>query len=187
MARVHHRNVKTAPFVDADAEADSLGGDGQHGRVVAHEDDATSRGDGGFDDADNVGNGQAVEQRPHGKILESRWRGGELVAQGIVFHINADQVVQSGGRKAQDAGNLFGVEEVGGLVPVNPHAPEIVAQQIVEGIARQEAQAVRNPVGLVRAVEEVGLGLLSQITDGFGPLLVRARPDAERDPVESVR
>jgi hypothetical protein len=70
---------------------------------------------------------------------------------------------------------------------VNPHPSEIIAQQIVQGITGKEAQAIGDPVGLVRVVIKVGLGLLAQFTDGLGTLLVGTGPDAQRNTVQSVR
>ena len=103
MAGMNNGFVETAPFVDANTISDRLGSDSEHGRVVADEDDAASRGDCSFDDADDVGNRQASEQRPHGEILEPGWRGRELIAQSIVFHVDAYQVIESRSREAQDA------------------------------------------------------------------------------------
>ncbi|KAH6610285.1 hypothetical protein Trco_000305 [Trichoderma cornu-damae] len=186
VARVHHGDVQAAPFKHADAVPHSLGGDGEHGRIVTDEDDATSGGDGGLDDADNVGDGQAVEEGPHGEVLEAGGRRGELVAEGVVLHVDADEVVEPRGREAQDAGDLLGVEQVGGLVPVNPHAAQVIAQEVVQGVAGQERQAVGNPVGLLRVVVVVGLGPLPQVTDRLGPLLVGPRPNAQADAVEGM-
>jgi hypothetical protein len=70
---------------------------------------------------------------------------------------------------------------------VNPHPSEVIAQQVVQGIAGEEAQAVGDPVGLVRVIIKVGLGLLAQFTDGLSALLVGTGPDAQRDTVKSVR
>jgi len=184
---VNDRNVETAPLVDANAVTDRLRGHGQHGRVVADENDTTSRRDGGFDDTDNVGDRQTVEQRPHGEVLESSRGGWELVAEGVILHIDANQVIQARSREAQNAGNLLGVEQVGGLVPVNPHTPEVVTQQVVQGVPGEETQAVRNPVSLVGVVVKVGFGLLAQLADGLRTLLISTGPDAQRDTVESVR
>jgi hypothetical protein len=78
------------------------------------------------------------------------------------------------------------VEQVRRLVPVDPHAAEIIAEQVVERIAREEAQAVRNPVGLISGIVKVRLRALPEVADGLGALLISTRPDAQRDPVESV-
>ena len=186
VAGVHDGHVQTAPLVDPDAEADRLGRDGEHGRVVADEDDATGRRQGGLDDADDVGDREAREQRPRGKVLEAGGRGRELVAERVVLHVDAHEVVEAGGREAQDARDLLGVEQVRGLVPVDPHAPEVVAEQVVQRVARQEAQAVGYPVPLVSAVEIVRLGASTQVADRLGALLVGAGPDAEGDAVQGL-
>jgi hypothetical protein len=70
---------------------------------------------------------------------------------------------------------------------VNPHAAQVVAQEVVQRVARQERQAVRNPVRLLRVVVVVGFGPLPQLTDRLGPLLVGPRPDAQAYAVERVR
>ena len=79
------------------------------------------------------------------------------------------------------------MEQVGGLVPVNPHTTEVITQQVVQRVPGQETQAVRDPVGLVGVVVKVGFGLLAQLTDGLRTLLISTGPDAQRDTVESVR
>jgi hypothetical protein len=66
---------------------------------------------------------------------------------------------------------------------VDPHAAEIIAEEVVEGIAREEAQAVRNPVGLVSRIVKVRLRALPEVADGLGALFVSTGPDAQRDPV----
>ena len=184
---VNHGDVQTTPLVDANAVANGFRSDSQHRWVVTDENDAASRRDSSLDHADNVGDGQTSEQWPHGKVLEAGGRRGELIAQGVILHINADQVVKTRGREAEDTGDLLGVEQVGGLVPVDPHATEVVTQQIVEGIPGEEAQAVRNPVGLVRVIIEVRLRLLAQLADCLCALLVGTGPNAQRDTVQSVR
>lgn len=79
------------------------------------------------------------------------------------------------------------MEEVGGLIPVDPHASKVVAKQVVKRIPGQETQTVWDPVGLRRTVIEVGLGLLAQFPDGLGALLVGPGPDAKSNTVESMR
>lgn len=106
-----------------------------------------------------------------------------MVTQSVILHVNSDKVVETRSRKAQDAGYLLGVEKVGSLVPVNPHAAKIVAQEVVERVARKEGKAVRNPVGLVWVVVVVALCSLAQVANGLGPLLVGAGPDAEADTI----
>lgn len=184
---VHHRNIQTAPLVNTNAVADGLGGHGQHGRVMRNKDDPASGGHCGFNDSDDVGNRQTVEKGPHGEVLEASRGRRELVAKSIILHVDTNQIVQTGGGEAQNARDFLGVEKVGGLVPVNPHPSEVIAQEVVQGIPGKEAQAVRNPVGLVRVVVEVGLSLLAQFTNGLGALLVGTGPDAQRDTVQGVR
>lgn len=186
MSSMHNRDVETAPLVDADAVADRLRGHSQHSGVVADEDDAAGRRQGGLYDAHDVWDGEAGEEGPHGEVLEAGGRGGELVAQGVVLHVDADEVVEARGGEAEDARDLLGVEEVGGLVPVDPHAAQVVAEQVVEGVSREEGQAVWDPVCLVGGVIKVGLGPLAEVPDGLGALLVSPRPDSERNTVEGV-
>ena len=179
-------HVEATPLVDADAVADGLGGGGEDGGVVADEDDAAGGGDGGLEDADDVGDGEAGEEGPHGEVLEAGRGRGELVAEGVVLHVDAHEVVEARGGEAEDARDLLGVEEVGGLVPVDPHAAQVVAQQVVERVAGEEAEAVGDPVGLVGGLVVVGLGLLAQVADGLGAFVVGARPDTQGDAVEGV-
>ena len=186
VAGVDDGHVEATPLVDADAVADGLGGGGEDGGVVADEDDAAGGGDGGLEDADDVGDGEAGEEGPHGEVLEAGRGRGELVAEGVVLHVDAHEVVEARGGEAEDARDLLGVEEVGGLVPVDPHAAQVVAEQVVERVAGEEAEAVGDPVGLVGGLVVVGLGLLAQFADGVGAFLVGARPDAQGDAVEGV-
>lgn len=78
------------------------------------------------------------------------------------------------------------MEKIRSLVPVNPHAAEVVAEQVIQGIAGKEAQAVRNPVRLLARVVEVGLGALAEIANRLGALLVGAGPDPQGNAVERV-
>jgi hydroxymethylglutaryl-CoA reductase len=70
---------------------------------------------------------------------------------------------------------------------VDPHSTEIISQKIVEGVAGQEAQAVRDPVRLIGVVVIVGLGLLAQFANSVGSLFISTGPYFEGDAVESVR
>ena len=103
MTGVYYGNVETAPLVHAYTETDGLGGHGEDGGIVADEDDPSGRRQGRLDDANDVGYGEAGEQRPHGKVLEARRRQGELITERIILHVDPDQVVQPRGREAQDA------------------------------------------------------------------------------------
>ena len=78
-----------------------------------------------------------------------------MIAQGIVLHINSHEIIESRCGEAQNARHFFGMEEVGGLVPVDPHATEVIAKQIVQRIPREEGQAVWDPVSFVGRVIEV--------------------------------
>ena len=184
---MNDRDVKTAPLVDADAEADGLGSHGQHRRVVADKDDATGGRDGGFDDSNNVRDGEAAKQRPHGEVLETSRRRRELVAEGVILHVNADKVVESRGREAQDSRDFLSVEQISSFVPVDPHAAEVVAEQVVQRVSREERQAVGDPVLLIRIVVEVGLRPLPQLANRLSPLLIGSRPDAQADTVQGMR
>jgi hypothetical protein len=79
------------------------------------------------------------------------------------------------------------MEQVGSLVPVNPHTSKIISQKIIQRIAREERQAVRNPVSLIRVVVVVTLSSLAELTNCLGPLLVGSRPNSQTDTVQSVR
>lgn len=78
------------------------------------------------------------------------------------------------------------MKEVGGLVPVNPHTAKVVAKEVVERVARKEAQAVRNPICFIRIVVKVGFGPLPEVTNRLCALLVCTRPDAQSNTVERV-
>lgn len=103
---------------------------------MADEDDTTSWGNSCLDDAYNVGNGKTVEQRPHGKVLESSRRGWELIAQCVILHINSDQIVKARSWETQDTGDFLGVEQIGSFIPMNPHATKVISKKIIKGIAR---------------------------------------------------
>ena len=186
IASMNHRDVETTPLVNAHAESDGLGGDGQHGRMVTGENDTASRRDSSFHDSNDVGHGKTAEEWPHGEVLEAGGRGRKLVAQSIILHVDADKIVEAGCREAQDARDLFGVEEVSGLVPVNPHSTEVVTEEVVEGISGQETQAIRDPVCLVSNISVVWLCLSAQFADGLCALLIGSGPDTEGDAVESM-
>ena len=71
--RMDDRYIQAAPFVDANAETNSLGSDGEHCWVVAGEDNAASWRNSGLNDTNNVRNRQTHEEGPHGKVLEAGW------------------------------------------------------------------------------------------------------------------
>lgn len=186
VASVDNWDVKTAPLVDTNAKSDGLGSNGKHSRVVASENDATSGRDGCFDNTNDVRDRQAGEERPHGEVLESRGRRWELIAEGVILHVDADQVVQARSRETENARHFLGVKQVGGFVPVDPHASEIVTQQVVERVTGEEAQTVRDPVGLVRLLIVVGLGTLAKVANSLSALLISTRPDTESNTIESM-
>lgn len=66
------------------------------------------------------------------------------------------------------------MEQVGRLIPVDPHTAQVVAKKVVERVSRKERQAVRDPVRLIGVVVIIGFGLLPQISNRFGSLLVRS-------------
>ena len=70
------------------------------------------------------------------------------------------------------------MEQIRGLVPVDPHATEIVSQKVVQRVSRKKAEAVWNPIGLAWHIVIIRLGTLSEIADRLGALLVCSRPDA---------
>ena len=109
-----------------------------------------------------------------------------MIAQSIILHVDPDQVVQSWCWEAENTGDLFGVEEIGGLVPVNPHATEVVAQQVIEWVSREEGQTVWNPICLVTILVEVGLGPFAQVSDGLGTLVISSGPNAKSNAVKGV-
>ena len=79
------------------------------------------------------------------------------------------------------------MEEVSSLVPVDPHSTQVVAEKIVQRVARQEAQAVRDPVGLAGSVEVIRLGSFAKVTNCFSALVICTGPDAKSDAVQCVR
>jgi len=132
---VHNWDIESAPLVNSNTVSHGLSSHGEHSRVVADEDDSACRRDGSFDNTDNVGNRETVEKRPHGKVLESGRRRWELVAESVVLHVDANKIVEARSREAQDTGNFLSVEQVGSLVPVNPHTSEIISKKIVQRVS----------------------------------------------------
>lgn len=109
-----------------------------------------------------------------------------MVAESVVFHVDADKIIETRSRKAEDARDFFGVKEVRGLVPVDPHTTEVVSEEIVQGISGEERQTVWDPVSLIRSVKVVWLGPLAQIANGLGALLVGTGPNAKGNAVEGM-
>jgi len=118
--------------------------------------------------------------------LETRRRRGELVAESIIFHVDSDKVIQSWCREAENTRDLLCMEKVRSLVPVNPHAPEIVAKKVVERISREKAQAIRYPIGFVGDIVVIRLCLSSKFADSLCTPLVCTGPNTERDAVQGM-
>jgi hypothetical protein len=78
------------------------------------------------------------------------------------------------------------MEEVGGLVPMDPHTAKVVTKKVVERVSRQETQTVWNPISVVGAIIKVTFGAASKVADGVCALLVGTRPDSERDTIKGV-
>jgi sRNA-binding carbon storage regulator CsrA len=119
---------------------------------MGSQDDSRSRTESSFDDTDNIGDTQTTEQWPQKEILESRRTGWEIVNQRIIFHVDSDKVVETGGGKVEDTRDLLRVEKIGSFVPVlvislnsvgryNPHGLEIIRQEIKQRIPRKETQS----------------------------------------------
>lgn len=121
-------NIQAAPFVDPHTVPNGFSSNGQHSWVMTDKDDPASWRHCGLDHADDVGDGQAGEQGPHGEVLETGGRRRELIAQGVVLHVDTNKIVQAWSREAQNSRDLFSVEKIGSLVPVNPHATQVISQ-----------------------------------------------------------
>ena len=135
VTRMDDRDVETTPLVNANKVAYCFGSKGQHRDIVAGEDQPSSRRNGCLDHANNIGDRKTSEQGPHGEVLETSGRRRELVAEGIVLHVNPNQVIEPWGWEAEDARHFFSVEEVGRFVPVNPHSSQIISKEIVKRVA----------------------------------------------------
>lgn len=174
VASMNHWHIKSTPFIHTHTESNSLGSDGQNCGVMTNENDPTGWGDSRFDYANDVGDGQAGKQRPHGEVLEAGWRGWKLVAKSVVLHVDSDQVIQPGSWEAEDARHLLCMEQVCSFVPMDPHAAEVIAEEVVERISREKAQTVRNPVGFVGRIIVIRLRPSPQLADRLSSLLVSA-------------
>ena len=106
---------------------------------MADEDNSARCRHGGLDHTHDIGNGKACEKWPHREVLKARRRGGELVAERVVFHIDPDQIIESRSWETENARYFFRVEEIRGLVPMYPHPPEVITQEIVQRIPREKA------------------------------------------------
>jgi hypothetical protein len=110
-----------------------------------------------------------------------------LVAECVIFHINADKIIQSWCWETEDTRNLLSVEEVGRLIPVDPHASEVITQEVVKRVSGEEGQAIRNPICLIWRVIEIRFGPPSQIANGLCTFLIRSGPNSQSDTIEGVR
>jgi sRNA-binding carbon storage regulator CsrA len=119
---------------------------------MGSQDDSRRRAKSSFDDTDNIGDTQTTEQWPQKEVLESGGAGWEIVNQRIIFHVDSDKVVETGGGKVEDTRDLLRVEKIGSFVPVlvvslksvgryNPHSLEVIRQEIEQRIARKETQS----------------------------------------------
>lgn len=79
------------------------------------------------------------------------------------------------------------MEKVGCLVPMNPHPPQVVTQQIEQWVTRQEAQRVWYPICLFRIIKIIRLIAFPEFPDRLRTLVIRPRPNPERDAVECMR
>ena len=79
------------------------------------------------------------------------------------------------------------MEEVCGLIPMNPHAPQVIAQQVEQRVPRQKTERVRDPVRLVRRVIIIGFVPFAQFSDRLGPLIVCPRPHPKGNSIERMR
>ena len=118
--------------------------------------------------------------------METRRRRGELVAESIIFHIDSDKVIQSWRWEAENTRDLLCMEKVRSLVPVNPHAPEIVAKKVVERISREKAQAIRYPISFIGDIVVVCLRLSPKFADSLCTPLICTGPNTERDAVQGM-
>lgn len=77
-----------------------------------------SRTEGGFDHANNIGHTQTTEEWPEEEILEAGGTRWEVVDEGIIFHVDSDEVVKTGRWEVEDSWDFFGMEEIGCFVPM---------------------------------------------------------------------
>jgi hypothetical protein len=131
--------IQTTPLINTHAESNCFCGNCEHSWIVADEDDATRGRNSGFDHSNDIGNRETVEQGPHGKVLEPGRRRRKLITQCIILHINAYQIIESWRWETEYAGNLLCMKKIGSFVPVDPHASQVVTQEVVERVSGQEA------------------------------------------------
>lgn len=78
------------------------------------------------------------------------------------------------------------MEEICRLVPMNPHPSEVVAKKVVKRVARQETEAVWDPVSLVGLFIIVRLGPLAKVAYSLCTFFVRTGPNPQCDSIKSV-
>lgn len=59
--------------------------------------------------------------------MEAGWRGGKLIAERVILHVDPNEIVESRSGKAKDARDLFRMEKISRFIPVDPHAAKIVS------------------------------------------------------------
>lgn len=77
---------------------------------MGRQDDSRSRAESSFDDTNDIGDTQTTEQWPQKEILEPSGTRGEIVDQRIIFHVDADKVVETRCGEIEDTGNFLSVE-----------------------------------------------------------------------------
>ena len=82
------------------------------------QDNSRCRTKSGLDNADDVGNAQTAKQRPKEKVLKSGGTRRKIVNQRVIFHIDSNEVVETGSWEVEDTRNLLGMEKIRCLVPV---------------------------------------------------------------------
>ena len=79
------------------------------------------------------------------------------------------------------------MEEVGGLVPVDPHTTEVVTEEVVERVSGEERETVRDPVCLVAILVEVRFSPLAKVSNRLSTLIISSRPDSQCNAVKCMR
>lgn len=62
--------VESTPFINSNTESDGFSSNRKHSRMMTGQDDASSGRYSRLNKTDDVWDGQAVEERPHSKVLE---------------------------------------------------------------------------------------------------------------------
>lgn len=132
MKSVNYRNIETSQFVDEHAETDSLSGNREHSLIVTDKDDLSGWRQSSLNDSYDIRDGPASQQWPHGEVLKASWRRRELIVQGVVLHVYSNKAAEPWSREAKNARDLFGREEINGLVPANSHGSKVITREIVQ-------------------------------------------------------